>query len=416
MTDRMRTTEAVETEAVNQKSPAGLPRSVIWLSVVSFLNDFSSEMIYPLLPVFFIRVLGASPAALGAMEGLVESTASLVKLYSGRLGDRLPRRKPLVVAGYSLASVTRPFLALAMAPWHVIGLRVVDRVGKGLRSAPRDALIADSVDPAHRGRAFGFHRAMDHLGAIAGPVTALALIPWLFGSGNLPQAQYRVLFAIAAVPAVLSVAVLLLLVHETPRHDGQCPDRPAGARLSGAFWYLLAVIMLFTLGNSSDTFLLLRANDVGLTAKGLYLIWALLHLVKSALSTPAGILSDRVPRRWLIAGGWLVYAVVYLGFGRATAVWQIWWLFAIYGLYFGLVEGCERALVADLVPATARGTAFGWYNAAIGIMAFPASALFGLLWTWGGPSVAFDFGGALALLAAFLLLAHDAFRRAAEAP
>jgi MFS family permease len=393
------------TETVEKKGPARLPSNVIWLSVVSFLNDFSSEMIYPLLPLFFTTVLGAGPAALGAMEGLVESAASLVKLYSGRLGDRLPRRKPLVVAGYSLASITRPLLALAMAPWQVIGLRVVDRVGKGLRGAPRDALIADSVDSAHRGRAFGFHRAMDHLGAIAGPVTALVLIPLLFGPGRLRPVEYRVLFAIAAVPALLSILVLLLLVHEAPRHDGRRRDQPAPARLSGAFWYLLAVIMLFTLGNSSDTFLLLRANHVGLGARSLYLIWALLHVVKSALSTPAGILSDRVPRRWLIAGGWLVYAAVYFGFGRAGAAWQIWWLFAIYGLYFGLVEGCERALVADLVPATARGTAFGYYNAAIGIMALPASALFGLLWSWRGPATAFDFGGALALVAAVLLLA-----------
>src|SRR5947209_1613297 len=344
-------------------------------------------MIYPLLPLFFTGVLGASPAMLGGMEGLVESIASLLKLYSGRLADRLPRRKPLVVAGYSLASVTRPILAAAVAPWQVVALRVIDRTGKGIR-----------------GRAFGFHRAADHLGAIAGPLTALVLIPVLFGSRPLAAAQYRVLFAIAAAPALASIGVLLLLVREPPRHEAQrAPD--LGERgLDGSFWYLLAVIVIFTLGNSSDMFLLLRAGSVGLTAKGLYLIWALLHGVKSMLSTPAGALSDRVPRRWLIAGGWLVYAAVYYGFGRATTAPQIWGLFAVYGVYFGMAEGSEKALVADLVPAHLRGAAYGWYNAAIGIAAFPASVLFGQLWNWRGPATAFGFGAVLALAAAALLL------------
>jgi MFS family permease len=382
---------------------AGIPPNVVWLGVVSFLNDCSSEMIFPLLPLFFTAVLGGSPAALGAMEGLVESVASLVKLWSGRLGDRLRRRKPLVVTGYSLASVTRPLIALTMAPWQVIGLRVVDRVGKGMRGAPRDALIADSVEAGIRGRAFGFHRSMDHLGAIAGPVTALVLIPLLFGPGHLQPAAYRVLFGIAAVPAAVSVLVLLLLVHEPPRHHHAHATQPADTRLSSSFWYLLGVITLFTLGNSSDAFLLLRARNLGLATTDLYLIWALLHVVKSALATPAGALSDRVPRRWLIGSGWLVYGLVYLGFGGATATSQVWCLFAIYGIYFGLVEGTERALVADLVPASVRGAAFGWYNAATGIAAFPASALFGLLWKWRGPEFAFGFGAALALIAAVLL-------------
>jgi MFS family permease len=383
---------------------ASLPPNVIWLSVVSFLNDFSSEMIYPLLPLFFTGVLGASPAALGRMEGLVESIASLLKLYSGRLADRLPRRKPLVLAGYSLASITRPVLAAAVAPWQVVALRIVDRTGKGMRGAPRDAMIADSIDPSIRGRAFGFHRAADHLGAIAGPATALILIPLLFGTGHLAAAQYRVLFMIAAVPAVASIGVLAFLVKEPRTHEVRRPSAFAEKGLSGAFWYLMAVILLFTLGNSSDMFLLLRAGSVGLSARGLYLIWALLHVVKATLSTPAGALSDRVPRRWLIGGGWLVYAAVYYGFGRATTAPQIWWLFAVYGLYFGLAEGSEKALVADLVPASLRGTAYGYYNAAVGVAAFPASALFGQLWKSYGPAIAFEFGAALALLAAALLM------------
>lgn len=385
--------------------PLGLPANVFWLGLVSFMNDFSSEMIFPLLPLFFTGVLGAGAGALGAMEGFVDSASSLLKLWSGRVADRLPRRKPLVLFGYSLASFTRPLIAAAGTPWHVVALRIVDRVGKGIRGAPRDALIADSVAQGVRGRAFGFHRAMDHLGAIAGPVTALVLIPLLFGSGELSERDYRLLFALAAVPAVLSVFVLAAFVREAPRapHAPEGGD-PAEGALGRGFWYLLAVIVLFTLGNSSDAFMLLRARERGLSPRDLYLIWALLHVVKAALSTPAGALSDRLPRRWLIAAGWIVYAAVYLGFAAATEPWHVWALFACYGIYFGLAEGVERALVADLVPPEARGTAYGWYHAAVGIAAFPASAIFGLLWSWRGPSVAFGFGAALALLAAVLLM------------
>lgn len=385
-----------------------LPRNVFWLGVVSFLNDFSSEMIFPLLPAFFTVVLGANRTLFGRMEGLVETTASLVKLWSGRYSDRLPRRKPLIVAGYSLASLVRPIIAVSTAPGQVLGLRIVDRIGKGIRGAPRDALIADSVEPGQRGRAFGFHRAMDHLGAIAGPLTALCLIPlfqhlgW-FAPGALRPRDYRVLFALAAVPAMVSIVFLVLMVRETAR-SGDGKAKGGEERPGRSFWLLLAAITLFTLGNSSDGFLLLRTYDFGLTLQDSYLIWALLHVVKSALSTPAGALSDRIPRRWLIAGGWLVYAGVYLGFGWATAAWQIWVLFLVYGIYFGLVEGTERALVADLVPAAARGTAFGWYHAVIGITAYPASELFGRLWDWRGASTAFGFGAALALAATVMLL------------
>lgn len=382
----------------------GFPRNVFWLGVVSFLNDFSSEMIFPLLPLFFTTVLHASPAALGGMEGMVDSLSSLLKLWSGRMGDRLPRRKPLVVAGYSLATLTRPVIAFAAAPWHVVTLRILDRIGKGVRGAPRDALIADSVDRSSRGRAFGFHRTMDHLGAIAGPVTALILIPLLFGSRELREADYRLLFGIAAIPVLVAAPVLIFCVREPPRAAGARGPGGEGVRLGGSFWYLLGLILLFTLGNSSDAFLLLRAKALGLSTRDLYLIWAVLHVVKAALSTPAGALGDRVPRRYLIGAGWLVYAVVYLGFGAASAPWHVWALFAVYGAYFGLAEGSERALVADLVPAAARSTAFGWYSAAVGVAAFPASALFGVLWGLRGPGLAFGFGAALALVAAALLL------------
>ena len=377
---------------------------MVWLGVVSFLNDFSSEMLFPLMPLFFTVVLGGNAVQLGAMEGLVDTVASLVKLWSGRLGDRLPRRKPLVLIGYALAGVTRPLMAFAATPLQVILLRVVDRTGKGIRGAPRDALIADSTDPAARGRAFGFHRAMDHLGAIAGPVTALVLIPILFGNRELTAPDLRRLFMIAAAPAAASILVLLFLVRETPRTAGSHAKGIPERSLPRGFWTLLGVITLFTLGNSSDAFLLLRARSAGLSARDLYLIWAVLHVVKSALSTPAGVLSDRLPRRWFIAGGWVVYALVYLGFGVAHSAVHIWLLFAAYGVYFGLAEGTERALVADLVPREARGTAFGWYNAAVGIGALPASLLFGVLWQAWGPAAAFGFGAILAAVAALLLL------------
>lgn len=385
-----------------------LPRTVVGLGLVSLLNDFSSEMIYPLLPLFFTTVLGARSDQFGAMEGLVDSLSSLLKIGSGRVADRLPRRKPLLLLGYGLAALTRPLIALAAAPWHVLALRVVDRTGKGIRGAPRDAMIADSVEPQQRGRAFGFHRSMDHLGAIVGPVVALVLIQVLWGAAPLRPGDYRLLFTVAAVPALASLFVLAFGVREAPRllarppEGGETPRAPE-QQLGRSFWWLLAVLTLFALGNSSDGFLLLRARAAGLSERDLFLIWPLLHVVRSGLAAPAGALSDRVPRRALIVAGWLVYAAVYLGFGLATHAWHIWVLFGAYGLYSGLVEGSERALVADLVPASARGTAYGWYNAAAGLAAFPASALFGLLWERVAPAAAFGFGAGLAFLASLLL-------------
>lgn len=374
-----------------------LPPNVVWLSVVSFLNDFSSEMIYPLLPLFFRVTLKASVPELGLMEGIAESTASLVKLGSGWLGDRIPRRKPLVIIGYGLASTVRPFIAAAQAPWQVIGLRFADRLGKGIRGAPRDALIADSVAASDRGRAFGFHRSLDHLGAIAGPLAAMAILA-------LAPGDYRLVFACAAVPAIASMFVIVLWVRESAvERAGQAPRLLNLKGLGSRFWYLLGTIFLFTLGNSSDMFLLLRASDAGVSQIWIPALWMLLHLIKAACSTPAGILSDRIPRRYLVIGGWLTYALVYVGFGAATAVWQIWALFAAYGLYFGLVEGVEKAMIADLAPQEARGTAFGWYNLAIGIGAFPASVIAGYLWKAISPAAALQFGAALAVLAAVLL-------------
>ena len=400
-------------------APSRLGRNVVALGVVSLLTDASSEMIYPLLPLFLTATLGATPAALGLIEGAAESTAALLKLASGWWSDRVARRKPLVVAGYLLASVARPLVALATSVAQVTAIRLVDRVGKGIRSSPRDALIADSVAPALRGRAFGLHRAMDHAGAVIGPVIAFAL---LHGAG----ASLRTVFWIAAVPAALSVLVLAFGVREVPRADGASaavaggpppasniagdaappitvatPAVPAvGAPLPRRFWLLLGVLLVFTLGNSTDAFLLLRATQLGVPAALLPILWAALHVVKSAASTPGGALSDRVGRRPLLVAGWLLYAAVYLGFAHATRAWHAWALFALYGVHFGLTEGTEKALVADLVGPTRRGTAFGWYNLTIGLAALPASALFGLVWTHSGAGAAFTMGAALALAAA----------------
>ena len=364
------------------------------LGAVALLTDVSSDMIYPLLPIFLSGVLGASASAIGVIEGAADSVAALLKLASGWWSDRLGRRKPLVVFGYALAAAARPLVGVSQSAAQVLGIRVSDRIGKGIRNAPRDALIADSVEPSLRGRAFGFHRAADHAGAVIGPLIAFAILA-------TTGASLRLVFLLAAIPGVLAVAVLVLGVREVPRDTpppGAPPDlaQPLGRR----FWGYLTVLFVFTLGNSTDAFLLLRAAQLGVPAALVPVLWALLHLVKSAAAMPAGVLSDRVGRVPLIAGGWLVYAVVYFALGFATAPWHAWALFAVYGVYFGMTEGVERALVADLVPPRARGAAFGWYNLAIALGALPASVLFGVLWDMKGVTAAFTFGGAVALLAA----------------
>jgi MFS family permease len=368
---------------------------VLALAGVSFLTDVASDMTYPLLPVFLASVLGASATAVGAIEGAAESTAALLKLASGWWSDRLARRKPLVLAGYTIASVIRPLIGLAQSASQVLAIRVADRIGKGIRGAPRDALIADSVDPAIRGRAFGFHRAADHAGAVLGPLLAFALLRWA-------DLDLRSLFLWTAVPGALAVAALALGVREVPRSTPARSAKPADLRtpLGGRFWAFLTVLFVFTLGNSTDAFLLLRAADLGVDPALVPILWAMLHVVKSLSSTPGGILSDRLGRKPLLVAGWLLYAAVYLALGQADAEWQAWALFGLYGIYFGLTEGVEKALVADLVPADRRGAAFGWYNLALGLGALPASLLFGAIWDWKGATAAFTFGAALALLAA----------------
>ena len=380
-----------------------LGRNVIALSVVSFLTDVSSEMIYPLLPVFLTTVLGANASFVGAIEGAAESTAALLKLASGWWSDRVQKRKPLVVCGYVIASVMRPLVAIATSAAQVLGIRVADRVGKGIRNAPRDALIAESVDPSIRGRAFGFHRAADNAGGVVGPLIAFAVLTWKI-------AELRTVFWLAAIPGALAVLVVAFGVRDIPRdtraqaNSGVDLSVPLGAR----FWRVLAVIFVFTLGNSTDAFLLLRANQLGVPVALAPILWAALHLVKTASNVPGGALSDRIGRPATLIAGWTLYAAVYLGFSLAHVAWQAWALFGVYGVFFGLTEGAERALMADLVAPERRGTAYGWYNLAIGLGALPASLAFGFVWDRYGAATAFLMGATLALIAAVGLLAATA--------
>jgi len=384
-------------------SRPSLGRNVKALAAVSFLTDVSSEMIYPLLPIFLTGVLGANASFIGAIEGAAETTAALLKLASGWWSDRVRKRKPLVLLGCAIASTMRPLVAIATSASQVLVIRVADRVGKGIRNAPRDALIAESVHPSIRGRAFGFHRAADHAGGVLGPLIAFAVL-------TLHLADIRTVFWLAAIPGVLSVIVVAIAVKDIPRAaaapDGPPPD--FSQPLGGSFWRVLGVIFLFTLGNSTDAFLLLRATQLGVPVALAPVLWAALHVVKSASSTPGGALSDRIGRRPTLIMGWVLYAGVYLGFALADVAWQAWALFAVYGVYFGLTEGSERALVADLVGQERRGTAFGWYNLAIGLGALPASLLFGYVWDHAGPATAFTMGATLALAAAAAMAAVTA--------
>lgn len=377
--------------------PRRLGRNVIALGVVSLLTDVATEMMYPLLPLFLSGVLGASASFIGTIEGAAESTAAFLKLASGWWSDRVRSRKPLVVWGYGIASFVRPLTAAAGSAWQVLAIRVSDRVGKGLRTAPRDALIAESVDASVRGRAFGFHRAMDNLGATVGPLVSFAILTWWHTS-------LRLVFWLTLIPGALAFLVLVLVVREVPgavrpeRRDGGAPV--LSTRMPARFWVYLGVVFVFTLGNSTDAFLLLRSAQLGVPVALAPVLWAVFSGVRALTAMPGGALSDRIGRRPLIVGGWLLYALVYLLFGAASRAWEAWALFALYAGYYGMTEGTERALVVDLVPAERKGTALGWYNLAIGVGALPASLLFGAVWDRFGAPAAFRMGAALAGVAA----------------
>lgn len=377
-----------------------LPTGVWILGGVSLLNDMASESIYPLLPFFLTTVLGAGAVSLGVIEGAAEAVSSVLKIISGRLSDRWRRRKPIVVAGYGLSAVARPFIALAHTWLVVFVLRFIDRMGKGVRGAPRDAMLAELATASTRGRVYGFHQAMDHVGAILGPVLAtLFLVAY--------PSRYRTLFALTAIPGLLTVVLLRwakepAFAPELPH--GASVDKPASpTRLPSPLIRYLIVLSIFTLGNSTDAFLLLRLTESAGGPRFIPLMWAALHVVKTASSLVGGTASDRFGRRTLIAIGWAVYAVVYLGFALSTSLTALIAWFMIYGVYYGCVEGSERALVADFALASQKGTAFGVYNAVAGLGSLVSSVIFGLLWKQFGAAVAFASGAALAIIASILL-------------
>ena len=380
----------------------------VWiLSLTSFLTDVSSEMILNLIPLFLFNVLGVRTSIVGLIEGIAETTASLIKIYSGNLSDRLQKRKRLAVIGYGLSSVAKPFLYFASSWSWVLGVRFFDRVGKGIRTAPRDALLAGSVTGERRGLAFGLHRAGDTAGAFTGLGIA-ALIVWFSQSNSelLSRKTFQIAVLASIIPAFLAVITLALGAKEVaiPQKSESAP----GLNLLGlgrSFRTFLLVVVLFTLGNSSDAFIILRGQERGLSVLQIMLMLLTFNAIYAALSGPAGSLSDRIDRRYLLLGGWFVYGLIYLGFASAQSGVQIWIFFGLYGIYYAMTEGTARALVADLTSADLRGTAYGWYHAAVGLTAFPASLIAGLLWqgigSWPGfgPSAPFYFGASMALLA-----------------
>ena len=388
---------------------APLPRSVKLLGWTSLFTDAATEAIYPLLPVFVTRVLGGTAISLGMIEGTADAISSVLKLIAGRASDRTGRRRPFVIAGYTIAWLARPLIALASTWQHVFAVRLTDRVGKGLRGAPRDAMLGALAPEGQRGRVFGYHRAMDHAGAVIGPLVAFAFL-WFF------PGEYRALFALTFIPGALAVAMLFFVpevespkARDSVRHEPQLSspalEAPFSPQLPPSLKRFFVVLTLFTLGNSSDAFLLLRLSDAGLATMYLPAVWAGLHVVKSSLSTFGGTLSDTLGRRRLIMGGWLLYAVVYAGFALSETLLVLLAWFFVYGVYFALVEGSEKALVADLAPQGMQGTAFGWYNAVLGFGALAASLAFGAIWQNIGPAAAFLTGTALAVTAAALLAA-----------
>jgi MFS family permease len=384
-------------------SPDPSRRSVVALGWVSFLTDVSSEMIYPLLPAFLTKTLGAGPAAVGLIEGVAETTASLAKVGSGVWSDRVRRRKPLVVLGYAIAAIARPLVAIANAWTQVLAIRFTDRVGKGIRTSPRDALLADLVPRERRGGAFGLQRAMDNAGGFVGPLVAAFLL-------KIALLDERSVFLLAAVPGIAAVVLLLLAVPNTarPLTPAVSPRAETGssrAPLPRNFWTIVVIFGFFTLANSTDAFLLLRAQQAGVETWQLPLFWSFFQGVKAATGVPGGAMADRLGRVPAIALGWLVYALAYTGLAFVASPLGAWGLVAFYALFYGLTEGAERALVADLVPESLRGRAYGVFHAAIGIAALPASVLFGFLWQRFGARAAFSTGAVVALVSAVLLWA-----------
>jgi len=381
---------------------------------MSFLTDVSSEMIFTLVPLFLANILGAAPVLIGFIEGIAESTASLLKIASGWLSDKLSKRRALVFIGYGLSTMAKPFMYIATTWWLVLGIRFTDRFGKGIRTAPRDALVADSLSVKERGKGFGFHRAMDTAGAAMGLVIAAAVV-FLFQRGNLElvRGTYKWLVLLGIVPAVLALFVLFFVREakgKSSLKDSATCNSNSFENIKGStafdkrFVLFLVIMFLFTLGNSSDAFLILRAQNLGNNVFHILLMLILFNVFYAAVASPAGMLSDKLGRKRIIVLGWAIYALTYIGFAMATDSWQVWVLFAFYGIYYGLANGVARAFIADLVPAEKCGTAYGIYHGVVGITLLPASVIAGWLWQSVSPAATFYFGAVLACLALVCLL------------
>ncbi len=378
-----------------------LPREVYVLGTVSLFTDIASEMVYPLLPLFLTGVLGASTTVVGLVEGIAEATASMFKVVGGRVSDRIAARKPLLLFGYGFPALLRPVLALATAPWQVLGYRFLDRVGKGIRTAPRDALIAEVAPRETYGRAYGFHRAMDSLGATIGPLLAFLLLPLL---------DFRGVFWVSAIPALLATTLLLFFLRERRGIAKPLPPLRLSTFSIQYRWFLL-VSGISTLSLASNAFLILRLNDLGLSATEATLVYTLYNLLYALLAYPLGALSDRVGARRLVLGGFAVYALVYVGFGLSFAAWHGIVLFAMYAIYSAAFEGSSRAYLAQVIPASEKASAIGLYHTLVGLLLLPASTLFGFLWQQFDPPVAFFTAAGFAGLALLLFLLDPTQKR-----
>jgi MFS family permease len=406
----MTSAETTPSEPAEKPALRSLPRNVWIVTITSFLTDISSEMVLNLVPLFLANVLGVQTSVIGLIEGIAESTASVLKVFSGWLSDKLGRRKWLTVLGYTLSSFSKPFLYLATTWPGVLAVRFADRVGKGVRTAPRDALIADSIDSKHRGLAFGLHRAGDTAGAMIGLIIALFVVAAAQSQAvDLSRSTFQIVVLVSIIPAFLAVIVLAFGAREVPVTGVREAPNLSLKGMPRSFRLFLVIVVIFTLGNSSDAFLVLRAQERGLNVLGVLGMLITFNFVYAFIAGPAGALSDRLGRRRLILIGWGVYGLIYLGFALVSTAWEVWALYALYGIYYGVFEGASKALVADLIPSEKRGTAYGIYNAAIGIVALPASLIAGVLWqgvggwTGFGPSAPFIAGAVLSLTAMALL-------------
>ena len=380
------------------KNKFGISKNVFILGLVSFFNDVASEMIYPLVPIFLTSVLGAPVAVIGLIEGIAESTASVLKVVSGWLSDKWRKRKPFILAGYSFSAVSKILLGLAFSWPFVLFARFIDRFGKGVRTSARDALIAESSDTSTRGKSFGFHRALDTLGAVVGPLIALLAIHFL-------DNNFRLIFFLAFIPACIGIFLLFFFVKERKKEANLSSTLNLKWRnLNPSFKIFLLISFIFALGNSSDAFLILRAQNLGLSVTLVVLAYVLFNFTYAIFSTPAGIISDKIgPKRVLLAG-FLLFSAVYLFFGLAHSSLFLWFLFPVYGMYMALTEGVGKAYISNLVPQEKTGTAFGIYQTTIGLCTFFASLIAGLFWTYIGVSAPFIFGGLMAVISAFLFV------------